>query len=110
MLVALAAAVRLWGLDFGLPNTKCRPDENLPALLALGFLRGDPNPHFFNWPSLYMKRIVVQESPLILYSETPAFVSGDQQDVFFLPLAGFHRIRRAGPNLYLYRRRIFLRV
>lgn len=59
MLVALAAAVRLWGLDFGLPNTQCRPDENLPALLALGFLRGDPNPHFFNWPSLYMYALAV---------------------------------------------------
>ena len=73
--------------------------------------------------------IVVQESPLVLYSETPAFVSGlvgggytlvrafqaldmdapgnvfDQQDAFYLPLAGFHGIRRPGPNLYVYRRR-----
>src|SRR5207249_10565981 len=47
------------GLDFGLPNTQCRPDENLAALLALGFLRSGPNPHFFNWPSLYMYALAV---------------------------------------------------
>jgi hypothetical protein len=30
----------------------------------------------------------------------------DQQDAFFLPLAGFHGITRPGPDFYVYRRRL----
>jgi hypothetical protein len=74
------------------------------------------------WPQW----IVVQESPLVIYSEVPAGVrSGlptyhqrvvfravdtrawhvyDQQDAFFLPLAGFGGIGRPGPNFYIYER------
>lgn len=72
--------------------------------------------------------IVVQESPLRLYSDTPADVRRlvaaeytlvatfhamdadepanvfDQQDAFYVPLAGFRGIERPGPNLYVYLR------
>lgn len=30
------------------------PDESLLVPMAMGILAGDPNPHFFNWPNLYM--------------------------------------------------------
>jgi hypothetical protein len=41
------------GLSYGLPYF-VHPDESLLVPIAMGVLAGDPNPHFFNWPSLYM--------------------------------------------------------
>jgi 4-amino-4-deoxy-L-arabinose transferase-like glycosyltransferase len=52
-LVMVAGAVlRFWGLQFGLPHPFARPDEEVIVNIALGMLR-DPNPHFFDWPSLF---------------------------------------------------------
>jgi len=70
--------------------------------------------------------IVLQESPLIAYSSVPDAVRNllpsyglvqtfravdmraphvyDQQDAFFVPLAGFAGVGRPGPNLSIYRR------
>ena len=50
--VAIAAAVRFQGLDFGLPHTRCRPDENK----ILGILTSpwrSFHPDSFAYPSLY---------------------------------------------------------
>lgn len=58
-ILALAAAVRLWGVRWGLPGAthlfSYHPDEfhSLRGALAL-LLTGDPNPHFFNYGSLYL--------------------------------------------------------
>lgn len=49
----VALALRLWGIDFGLPYAESRPDELTLAGKALGYGTGDLNPHFFNYPSLY---------------------------------------------------------
>jgi hypothetical protein len=49
----LGAALRVWGIRFGLPHPLTRPDEEIVALTAAGFFKGDFNPHFFNWPSFY---------------------------------------------------------
>jgi hypothetical protein len=73
--------------------------------------------------------IVIQESPLRHYSETPRWIERllkreyelvkgwkavdmdrtdavyDQQDGFYVPLDGFEAAARPGPNLYAYRRR-----
>ena len=71
--------------------------------------------------------IVVQESPLIQYSHVPDRIAPqlrdydlrytvravnmnqphvyDQQDAWFVPLAGFDGVARPGPNLSIYRRR-----
>jgi len=76
-----------------------------------------------DWPQW----IVLQESPLTIYSGMPAAVQAglsrydrraafravdpgqwhvyDQQDAFFLPLAGFSGVGRPGPNLSIYERR-----
>ncbi|MDA0710109.1 MAG: glycosyltransferase family 39 protein [bacterium] len=48
-----AAILRFWGLDFGLPNLQCRPDETGVVVKALAFFGGDLNPHFFRYPTLY---------------------------------------------------------
>ena len=45
--------LRVWGLSFGLPNVHCRPDESTLVHRALAIGAGDPNPHFFNYPSLH---------------------------------------------------------
>jgi 4-amino-4-deoxy-L-arabinose transferase-like glycosyltransferase len=52
-IVVMAAALRFWGLAFGFPHPFARPDEEVIVDTALGILR-DPNPHFFDWPTLFM--------------------------------------------------------
>lgn len=52
-LLVLAFALRVAGLDFGLPLAEARPDEQTIAYQAMKFGRGDLNPHSFNYPSLF---------------------------------------------------------
>jgi hypothetical protein len=54
VLVLLGLALRFWGLTFGLPLVYARPDELLLIGVVVGFFRGDPNPHFFEYPTLYL--------------------------------------------------------
>jgi hypothetical protein len=49
-IAALAAAVRLWGLAFGLPYTFARPDESFIMQVVLSFLKGNLFPHFYDYP------------------------------------------------------------
>ena len=53
LILALALALRLPAARYGLPHF-VHPDESLLVPLAVQFLTGDLNPHFFNWPSAYM--------------------------------------------------------
>ncbi|MBM3278360.1 MAG: glycosyltransferase family 39 protein [Candidatus Handelsmanbacteria bacterium] len=53
LILVLGLGLRLWGIDFGLPNLYCRPDENTLVHKAGGMGKGDLNPHFFNYPSLH---------------------------------------------------------
>ena len=59
LVLGLAALLRLWGLDFGLPNIS-RPDEqNISYVLIRifkSFAMGQPdlNPHFFEYPSFHL--------------------------------------------------------
>ena len=53
LIVILGAALRVWGIRFGLPHPMTRPDEEFIVSVALRFFSGDYNPHFFEWPSLY---------------------------------------------------------
>jgi hypothetical protein len=52
LIVMMAAGVRLWGLDFGLPFPHSRPDEVAIAGPALACLLGDCRPPNFYYPSL----------------------------------------------------------
>jgi 4-amino-4-deoxy-L-arabinose transferase-like glycosyltransferase len=59
-ILILAFALRVWGLNFGLPNLS-RPDEqNIANAVMLhifpSFMAGHPslNPQFFNYPSLFI--------------------------------------------------------
>ena len=53
-MLVLAGGLRTWGLWFGLPHERARPDETEALNLALAILGGDLNPHFFHWPSLHL--------------------------------------------------------
>jgi hypothetical protein len=46
--------VRYWGIHFEIPGTVSRPDEEFIVATALQFFKGDFNPEFFNYPTLYM--------------------------------------------------------
>jgi len=51
-ILVLAAAVRLWAIDFGFPALDTRPDEAVLVLIAASMLYVSVNPRFFHWPSL----------------------------------------------------------
>src|SRR5919197_735848 len=53
LVIAAGAVLRFRGLRFGFPNPLARPDEEVLVDAALGVLR-DPNPRFFDWPSLFI--------------------------------------------------------
>lgn len=53
-IILIGAAVRYLGITFGLPMYLIRPDELTLISRALQFGTGDLNPHYFNYPSLYM--------------------------------------------------------
>jgi hypothetical protein len=50
-ILLLGAALRFQALEFGLAYPHARPDEETAVGHAVAILAGDPNPHFFNWPS-----------------------------------------------------------
>jgi 4-amino-4-deoxy-L-arabinose transferase-like glycosyltransferase len=52
VLFVLAAGLRLWGINFGLPALY-RPDEDVTVGRAMGILHGVLDPHFADWPHLY---------------------------------------------------------
>jgi len=53
-ILILAAVVRFWGINFGLPHQLCRPDEEMIVSKSLYFLTGDLNPRWFVYPTFYM--------------------------------------------------------
>jgi 4-amino-4-deoxy-L-arabinose transferase-like glycosyltransferase len=62
VILALAAALRLWGMGYGLPQPYARPDEDKILGPALGIAQdGDPFPRQFTYPSLptYIDTVVV---------------------------------------------------
>jgi 4-amino-4-deoxy-L-arabinose transferase-like glycosyltransferase len=52
-ILAVAAVVRYWAINFCLPGLLCRPDEEAVAGIATHFFTRDLNPHFFDWPTLF---------------------------------------------------------
>ncbi|MBI2219996.1 MAG: glycosyltransferase family 39 protein [Acidobacteria bacterium] len=53
LVVLAAAAVRIWGIGFGLPHVGARPDEPQIAGPAVGFLSGNLRPPYLEWPTLF---------------------------------------------------------
>src|SRR5919197_4814885 len=57
LLLAFCGVLRFWALGFGLPHDFARPDEEKLIGAALGIFQGDPNPHFFLYPTLFIYAI-----------------------------------------------------
>src|SRR4051794_26646093 len=58
VILAVAAAVRFWGLSFGLPHTQARPDETHIIDAARTMLSGRL-PRFYDYPWLYISALSV---------------------------------------------------
>ena len=54
VIIAVAAALRTYGVWFGLPHTQARPDETTVIDVALKFLSGIPSPRFYDYPTFFM--------------------------------------------------------
>ncbi|HEY3189304.1 MAG TPA: glycosyltransferase family 39 protein, partial [Solirubrobacteraceae bacterium] len=52
--IGVGLGLRLWGLDYGLPHPAARPDEEVLIARLLAFDAGDPNPHWFIYPTFYL--------------------------------------------------------
>ena len=59
-----------WGIPFGLPHDLARPDEEKIAQAALGILKGDFNPHFFLYPTLFIY-LTAAATPVLAWSSAP---------------------------------------
>jgi len=66
-ILLIAALVRIWGLDFCLPGSMCRPDEEFNAGIGLSIAGGDLNPHFFNYPTLYFYALGLLDRLMLIY-------------------------------------------
>lgn len=61
LIAALALGLRLWSLGFGLPGV-FNMDERPILDRALTFAKGDPNPHNFLYPTLYLYALFAWEA------------------------------------------------
>lgn len=97
-ILILAAATRLWRLDFGLPALN-DPDEPIFVMTALDMLReGRLNPEWFGHPAtllLYLLVVVISAVGAVgmllgAWSDTPGFVAAVFADpgVLILPMRG----------------------
>ena len=57
-IIGAAGALRMLGITWGLPGEghlfSYHPDEYFSLGAAFSLLNSDPNPHFFNYPTLYL--------------------------------------------------------
>jgi len=53
VILAIATIARYWGINFGLPNTNCRPDEIITVGKAFSAGTGNLNPEYFYHPAFY---------------------------------------------------------
>jgi hypothetical protein len=58
-IVGLGIGVRFWGLTFGLPLVRSRPDELLIISVVLPFFEGSLNPEFFDYPALHLYLLAI---------------------------------------------------
>ena len=134
LIIITGGALRLWALNFGLPNPVCRPDELEITYVAWHFW-GDPNPHFFNYPTLFMcllffcylvyfgfgfifgafnslaqfhDYIIKEFNPFNdkINDSSPIY---DQIDAFYVPYSNYAGVNLPGPLIRIYKRK-FLRL
>jgi Dolichyl-phosphate-mannose-protein mannosyltransferase len=74
-LFIVAAGLRLWGINFGLPALY-RPDEDVTVGRAMGIFHGILDPHFADWPHLYFYVAAAWLAPLRLIGLVQGQASG----------------------------------
>ncbi|MBT5056049.1 MAG: phospholipid carrier-dependent glycosyltransferase [Gemmatimonadetes bacterium] len=79
--VCIGAALRVYGLDFGLPHPQVRPDEGVLLHRALSVASGDLNPHFFNYPTLHIYLNALACGLYFLFLLAVGWVDGSSQFV-----------------------------
>ena len=82
-----AAALRIWGIGYGLPNTSARPDEEAVFSVALRFFGRNLNPVFFDWPSLFMYAVA---AAFVVYFNIGRIVGWFGREVSFIAAATTH--------------------
>ena len=88
LVLLIALTVRLWGIAFGLPAALARPDETQIAGPAVGYLGGNLEPPFFQWPTLFQYLValvyvayVVIGRPFGGYATLAAFAESRRQSL-----------------------------
>jgi 4-amino-4-deoxy-L-arabinose transferase-like glycosyltransferase len=80
-LTLAAAALRFWGLRFGLPpTTLARPDEEAIAATAAQIVLHGPDPKFFDYPTLFMYAVALVErvwpgGPPVFHETQPTMIA-----------------------------------
>lgn len=76
-LLALAAALRLWAIDFGHPHPLVRPDEKEILEPSFRFASGDFNPKYHVYPGLYLYLVWLWSAGVLLvrglFTPTPPY-------------------------------------
>jgi hypothetical protein len=83
--VLLGGILRFWGLRFGLPHLHARPDEQIITDIGHRILGGDPNPHFFDYPSLFMYLLAAGDYLYYLYGRAAGWFASLAQFVSLWP-------------------------
>jgi hypothetical protein len=95
-ILAAGLVLRVWGLDFGLPNAHCRPDESTLVNKAAAIAAGELNPHFFNYPSFHFYLLALLYGLYFAGGWAAGAFSdaADFQRLFFLDPSPFYLIGR----------------
>lgn len=96
LILALAFALRIWGIQFGLPNVWCRPDEGVLVSKAMAMGTGDMNPHHFLYPSLsYYFLAALYGAYFVVGRVTGLFGSvSDFEQAYFVDASSFYLLGR----------------
>lgn len=88
LVLAVAAVLRFWALDHGLPFTMARPDEAEALVHTRGFPSGDLNPRWFVYPNLFFWLIWIWDTACLavrgLFVATPGYVEALDGDLALL--------------------------
>jgi 4-amino-4-deoxy-L-arabinose transferase-like glycosyltransferase len=85
--VIAAAALRIWGIGYGLSNTLTHPDEGAVFSVALRFFGRNLNPAFFDWPSLFMYAVA---AAFVVYFNIGRMVGWFGREASFIATATTH--------------------
>jgi 4-amino-4-deoxy-L-arabinose transferase-like glycosyltransferase len=77
LILGIAAVARFWAIDFCLPTLVCRPDEEAVASIATRFFARDPNPHFFDWPPVFMYAVALAMVPYFKYAKYTGWIRSE---------------------------------